>query len=116
MLRRSLDHWFSDQGIRVRVIGEFQDSALAKTFGSLGTGLFIAPTVVEKDVRRLYNVAVVGRIPEVQERFYAVSVERRFKNPAVAAILEFARHKLFLNSSAADADAAALADEEEDAA
>lgn len=95
LLRRSLDHWFSQNDIRPKIVAEFQDSALLKTFGASGAGLFFAPTVVEKDVRNTYKVAVVGRIEEVQERFYAVSVERRFKNAAVSAILEQARQNLF---------------------
>jgi len=98
MLRRNLDHWMMGNNIHPRIVGEFQDSALSKTFGSSGAGLFFATTVVEDEVISRYNVKVIGRIPEVQERFYAVSVERRFKNPAVTAILESARQKLFLNS------------------
>jgi LysR family transcriptional regulator, transcriptional activator of nhaA len=66
-----------------------------KTFGSAGTGLFFAPTVVESDVKRTYDVDVIGRIPEVQERFYAISVARRLTHPAVTAILEAARKSLF---------------------
>jgi len=31
----------------------------------------------------------------VRERFYAISVERRIKNPAVVAICDTARHELF---------------------
>lgn len=102
LLRRSLDHWFSQNEIRPKLVAEFQDSALLKTFGSSGAGLFFAPTVVEKDVRNTYKVAVVGRIEDVQERFYAVSVERRFKNPAVNMILELARQKLFANTANQD--------------
>jgi LysR family transcriptional activator of nhaA len=105
LLRRSLDLWLSQSEIRPRIVAEFQDSALSKTFASSGAGLCFAPTVVEKDVKTLYNLSVIGRIDDVQERFYAVSVERRFKNPAVTAILEQARQQLFLNP--ADQDEAA---------
>jgi len=42
-LRRSTDQYFEEQGIRPRVVGEFQDSALLKTFGRAGAGLFVAP-------------------------------------------------------------------------
>ncbi len=102
LLRRALDHWMSQNDIRPKVVGEFQDSALQKTFGASGRGLFFAPTVVEKDVKNVYKVAVVGRIDEVQVRFYAVSVERRFKNPALTTILEQARQKLFLSTTNQD--------------
>lgn len=102
LLRRSLDLWFSQNDIRPKVVGEFQDSALSKTFAASGAGLCFAPTVVERDVKNVYKLSVIGHIDEVQEKFYAVSVERRFKNPAVTAILEQARQKLFLNHSDQD--------------
>jgi LysR family transcriptional regulator, transcriptional activator of nhaA len=37
----------------------------------------------------------VGRAPELRERFYAITVERRIKNPAVQAISDAAREQLF---------------------
>jgi len=94
-VRRSLDQWFEGQGIRPRVVSEFEDSALLKVFGQAGAGLFIAPTVIEAEVQKQYGVKVVGRIEAVKERFYAISVEKRLKNPAVVAISEAAREKLF---------------------
>lgn len=95
LLRRALNQWFSRQGVRPRVVGEFQDSALLKVFGADGVGLFAGPTVVEAEICRYYDVAVVGRTDEVKERFYAVSVERRLKHPAVVAVLDAARQELF---------------------
>lgn len=94
-LRRSLDQWFEEQGLRPRVAGEFEDSALAKVFGQAGRGLFAAPLAIEAEVRRQYGVRRVGTIGAVKERFYAISVERRLKHPAVLAISEAAREKLF---------------------
>ncbi|MBC7924464.1 MAG: transcriptional activator NhaR [Bryobacteraceae bacterium] len=95
-LRRCIDQWMIEHSIRPRIVGESQDSALLKTLGASGAGLFFAPTVVEKEVRNAYRLSVVGRVPEIVGRFYAVSVERRFANPAIAAILESARQKLFV--------------------
>jgi LysR family transcriptional activator of nhaA len=94
-LRRMLNQWFDRHGIKPRVIAEFEDSALLKVFGADGLGLFVAPTVVEKEVCQQYGVSIVGRAPEVRERFYAVSVERRLKHPAVVAISEVARDQMF---------------------
>lgn len=94
-LRRSLDQWFATQGIRPRVVGEFEDSALLKTFGQIGTGIFAAPSVIATEVQRQYGVRPVGKIDEVREHFYAISVERRLKHPAVLAISDEARQKLF---------------------
>jgi LysR family transcriptional activator of nhaA len=64
-------------------------------FGQEGHGLFITPTAIEEDVCKQYSVKVVGRLPEVVERFYAISIEKRLKHPAVVKISEFARENLF---------------------
>lgn len=94
-LRRSLDQWFESNSIRPRIVGEFDDSALLKTFGEAGAGLFFAPSAIEKEVKKHYNVSVVGRTEDLTERFYAVSVERKLKHPAVLSITEVAREGLF---------------------
>ena len=94
-LRRSLDQWFDERDIHPRIVGEFSDSALLKAFGAAGDGIFAAPTAVEEDVLRMYGVRVVGREPAIRERFYAISVEKRLKHPAVVAISRAARTRLF---------------------
>ncbi|GAG15603.1 unnamed protein product, partial [marine sediment metagenome] len=94
-LRRALEHWFDSKDIRPSAVGEFEDSALLKVFGQAGAGLFAAPTVIEKEVQRQYNVRVVGRLESVRERFYAISVEKKVKHPAVVAIADEARQRLF---------------------
>jgi LysR family transcriptional activator of nhaA len=96
-LRRQLDQWFDENGIRVRMVAEFQDSALIKVFGQQGLGLFPAPSAIENEVKDYYRVATVGRIEAVKETFYAISVERKLKNPAVIAISESARHDFLAN-------------------
>jgi LysR family transcriptional activator of nhaA len=94
-LRRALDQWFDAQHIRPRVVGEIEDSALLKVFGQEGVGVFAAPSVIEPEVQKQYRVGVVGRIEAVRERFYAISVERRLRHPAVVAISDAAQHELF---------------------
>jgi len=93
-LRRSLEQWFDEQGIRPLVRAVFTDSALLKAFGGFGEGVFAAPTAVEEDVRRMYRVGLIGREEGVRERFYAISVEKRLKHPAVVAISKLARKTL----------------------
>jgi LysR family transcriptional activator of nhaA len=95
VLRRSLDQWFDAQGIRPVIRGEFEDSALMKMFGRAGAGVFAVPTVVEQEVRRHYGVRRIGRATGLRERFYAISVERKLRHPAVVAICEQARRSLF---------------------
>ena len=51
MLRRSLDQWFDARGLRPVVVSEFEDSALLKTFGQAGVGIFPAPSVIAAERR-----------------------------------------------------------------
>ena len=91
-LRRSLDQWFDAHGVRPHIVGEFEDSALLTVFGEAGHGIFPVPAVVIDQVQRQSSVRMVGRIDGVRERFYAITVERRIKHPAVIAISEAAKH------------------------
>jgi LysR family transcriptional regulator, transcriptional activator of nhaA len=95
-LRRALDAWFDARGIRPRVVGEFEDSALMKAFGAEGAGVFAAPSAVAKQVKKQYGVRSIGRIAEIHETFYAVSVERKLKHPAVVAISQGAHEDVFV--------------------
>jgi len=95
-LRRSLDQWLEDRGLKPDIVAEFEDRALMKAFGEAGTGVFTSPTAVEEDVVAKYGVKVVGRTDELKERFYAISAERRIKHPAVATIAEAAKRSLFV--------------------
>ena len=86
VLRGRMDRWFDQLGIMPHIIGEFDDCALLKTFGQQGDGVFAVPRIIEEEVCEKYQVQVLGRTQDVIERFYAISVERVVKHPAVAAI------------------------------
>jgi LysR family transcriptional activator of nhaA len=94
VLRSQVENWLDSLGIHVFVRGEFDDSALIKVVGQSGAGLFFAPSILEREVKSQYGVERVGTIKEIRERFYAISVERRFKNPAIIAISERAKAML----------------------
>jgi LysR family transcriptional activator of nhaA len=94
-LRSSLDQFFQNHEVRPRVVAEFEDSALLKVFGQHGHGIFPAPSILEPEICRQYGVRAIGRADTVIERFYAISVERRIKHQAVAAITDAARERIF---------------------
>ena len=94
-LRRSLEKWFQEIGVRPRIVAEVEDSALLKVFGQHGAGIFSAPTIVAAEVKRQYAVQTLGIAHGVIERFYAITVERRIKHPGTAAIAAAAREALF---------------------
>ncbi|MEY4568517.1 MAG: Transcriptional activator protein NhaR [Planctomycetota bacterium] len=91
VLRRQVDKWFGDRGIRVEVRGEFADSAMLEVAGRAGDGLMVVPGVVVKDLRDLYGMVTLGKISGVRENFYAISLERKLKHPGVLAIVEGAK-------------------------
>jgi LysR family transcriptional activator of nhaA len=94
-VRRTIDQWLDHEGLHPHVIGEFDDSALMKTFGQTGTAAFPAATVIEAEVVRQYRVQAIGRVPSIHERYYAISAERRLKHPGVLAITNAARTTVF---------------------
>jgi len=94
-LRSGLEKWFSEIGVRPRIVAEIEDSALLKVFGQHGAGIFAAPTIVAAEVKRQYGVHALHEVREVTERFYAITVERRITHPATAAIAAAARERLF---------------------
>jgi len=94
-VRHALDLWLAAQGVRPIIAGDFDDSALLKAFGQRGLGVFAMPSVIEADVVRQFDVSVIGRTDEIENCFYAITVERRLRHPAVVAIAEAARSDIF---------------------
>lgn len=90
-VRRNLHYWFDSQGIRPQIAGEFQDHALLRAFGQAGIGIFPIPSVFEKQIEQQGSLQRIGRTEDVRNRFYAISVERKLKHPAVLAICDTAR-------------------------
>ena len=94
-LRFQLDRYFDDNNVRPRIVAEFDDSALMKSFGASGRGVFTGPTAIESMVAEQADVQVIGRTESLTQTFYAISVERKLRHPAVVAVAEAARNKLF---------------------
>ena len=94
-VRRLLDQWMESEDLHPTIAGEFDDSALMKAFGQIGTAVFPAPTAIEEEVIRQYRVQPIGRAKNVRERYYAISAERRLKHPGVLAITNAAKSDLF---------------------
>jgi LysR family transcriptional regulator, transcriptional activator of nhaA len=99
-IRRSLDLWLDEKGVRPMITGEFQDYALLRTFGQAGRGVFPIPSVFEKQLRQ-ESLHHIGRTSDVRNRFYAISIERKLKHPAVIAICDTARKQLFARDAVA---------------
>jgi LysR family transcriptional activator of nhaA len=94
-VRRSLDRWLDERDLFPTIVAEFDDSALLKVFGQAGEGVFPVPTAIEDRVKKQYGVALVGRVPEVLDVFYAISVEKRVEHQATLRILKQAANTFF---------------------
>ena len=90
-VRKQLMQWFTKQGVRPVITGEFDDSALLQAFGQAGSGIFIAPNVLQAQLEAEGKARVLGHAPKIKEHYFAISIERRITHPAVKAITEHAQ-------------------------
>jgi len=94
-VRPKLVQWFEAQDLVPRIVGEFDDSALLKSFGQAGAGLFAAPTAIADYVCRQYAVQALGCIDSVVEQLFAITTERRLTNPAIIAVVKATQREVF---------------------
>jgi LysR family transcriptional activator of nhaA len=98
-VRAALETWFDAQGIRPRVIGEFEDSALMEVCSSGGRGFTVVHTVVDRAALKHYGLRVIAKVEECGSDFFAITAERRVKHPAALAITKYAYTSLFAGSN-----------------
>ncbi len=87
-VRAHVDHWFEQHALRPRIVGEFEDSALLKTFGASGMGVFPAAEWVHDNLLAHYAVQRLGPCDGVTENFFAISTEKKVKHPLVQRLLQ----------------------------
>ncbi len=87
VVRSQLDRWLSQNGLRPRVVGEIEDSALLETFGSTDLGVFPAALAAEGELLKRSQVRLIGACEGVQEHYYAISTERKVMHPLVQQIV-----------------------------
>lgn len=87
-LRADLDQWMSETSTHPQIVAEFDDTALMKSFGREGAGVFMAPTVLKKEVEEQYKVKSIGVVNKIKESFYAITVERQISNVITSSVIE----------------------------
>ncbi|MFL9892350.1 LysR family transcriptional regulator [Paraburkholderia sp. RL17-383-BIF-A] len=75
-LRARLDRWFEAQGIRPRIVGEFEDSALMAVFAARGLGVFPLAELGAEDLSLLRGLRWLGRADGVIEEIHAIRSRR----------------------------------------
>ena len=94
-LRKRLNSWLAVSEITPHIEAEFDDSALMRAFGASGAGIFPAPVAMSEDILSQGNMEQIGSVPDVKERFYAISLERKLRHPAVLAMTRKCREVVF---------------------
>jgi LysR family transcriptional activator of nhaA len=93
-LRGSLERWFTDNGLRPRIVAEIEDGALIKDLAEDGTGFCAVPSVVAAEVKRRHRMHEIGATEDCRETVVAISAERRLTHPAVQAVTTASRDRL----------------------
>ncbi|MBU3584245.1 LysR family transcriptional regulator [Polynucleobacter sp. 15G-AUS-farblos] len=87
-VRALLDQWFTKNNVVPNVVGEFEDSALLKTFAASGLGVFPAGRLIQKDLKDTYEIELLGSCDDIYEYFYAIRSEKKIHHPLVEAIIK----------------------------
>jgi LysR family transcriptional activator of nhaA len=85
--RYLIDQWFIQNGIIPNIAGEFEDSALLKTFAASGLGVFPAGEIIKKDLKETYHIDMIGKCEDIHEYFYAIRPEKKIQHLLVEAII-----------------------------
>jgi len=81
---QAIEAWFARQGVRPRIAGRIDDSALLKGFAQGGLGVIAVPTSIEREVVDHYALGVVGRTDEVRQQVFLIRTRGRRPHPLVA--------------------------------
>jgi LysR family transcriptional regulator, transcriptional activator of nhaA len=92
-LRAGFDRILDAAGIRPRIIAEVDDMAMLRLIARATRAITLVPAVVVRDELKTKILIERCKIPELQERFYAITPTRRFPNPLVRELLEGSRGK-----------------------
>ncbi len=90
-VRARLDQWFEQLSIRPQVVGEFEDSALLKTFGASGMGVFPATELIHDELLAQYRVKRVAACEGVDEHFFLIVAEKKIQHPFIQRLLQAQR-------------------------
>jgi LysR family transcriptional regulator, transcriptional activator of nhaA len=94
-LRMILERWFDEHGIRPQVVAEFEDAALMKEVACGVEGVFPLHSVTLGEAAKRFGFKKIGVAEGCRAEFFAITIERRLKHPAVVAVTENAQLRLF---------------------
>ncbi|MEY4754848.1 MAG: hypothetical protein RJA44_2523 [Pseudomonadota bacterium] len=86
-LRTTLGHWFETQGLRPRIVGEFEDSALLAVFAARGLGVFPVSRLGTDDIGLVRGLRLLGSSDGVKEEIHAIRSRRGQHHPLVQKLM-----------------------------
>ncbi|MBL8333835.1 MAG: LysR family transcriptional regulator, partial [Rubrivivax sp.] len=86
-LRMTLDHWFEAQGLRPRIVGEFEDSALLAVFAARGLGVCPVSRLGADDIGLMRGLRLLGCSAGVREEVHAIRSRRGQHHPLVLKVV-----------------------------
>lgn len=93
-VRGQFELWARSCRIRPQIAAEFDDTGMMKTFGRAGHGIFMAPLTLADEICRDFGVELIGSTGEVEQAYYAITVQRKITHPCTEAIIRRARAEL----------------------
>ena len=75
------------QGLRPRIVGEFEDSALLAVFAARGLGVFPTSRLGADDIGLVRGLRLLGSSADVKEEIHAIRSRRGQHHPLVQALI-----------------------------
>lgn len=86
-VRVSFDRLLERAHIRPTILAEVDDMAMLRLLAREGPGVTLVPPIVVRDELKAGILVEHHRIPEVTERFYAITKQRRFPKTLIGELL-----------------------------
>jgi LysR family transcriptional activator of nhaA len=86
-LRATLERWFDTQGLRPRIVGEFEDSALMAVFAARGLGVFPVSRLGANDIGFICGLRLLGSSDGARDEIHAIRSSRGDHHPLVQKVV-----------------------------
>jgi LysR family transcriptional activator of nhaA len=90
-LRASFDALVEQLGVVPKIAAEADDMAMLRLLTRANAGLAVIPPIVVRDELASGALVERARFDGIMERFFAITLQRRFPNPLVGELLELFR-------------------------
>ncbi len=87
-IRSSFDLLLEREGVAPLIAAEANDMAMLRLIAKETNAITLVPPIVVQDELESGELKEIYKIPSLRERFYAITIERRFPNPYLIQLLK----------------------------